>query len=229
MEKEAFLRRRIAFDRLESFGFRYVDEVYRYERLILPDMLAIVTIRKDGEVSGKVYDADSHEEYVNYRIEGVQGAYIIGVKNAYEALLSEIAESVSDPLCYASAQANRIDDHIREKYGAEPEFLWKKFPHFGVYRNALSRKWFAIIMNISKSKVVSGASGEADVMNLKVDDRSDEFIEKGAYPSYHMNPKSWITVILDGSLSDELVEEMIAISYDHSVKDKQRKKRPGKS
>lgn len=33
-------------------------------------------------------------------------------------------------------------------------------------------------------------------------------------PGYHLNKQHWNTVILDGSLSDEAVQEMIEDSYD---------------
>ena len=80
-------------------------------------------------------------------------------------------------------------------------------------------------MNIGRGKVVSGETGEVEVMNLKLDERADHYIAKGTYPSYHMNHKSWVTVILDGTLPDSLIEEMIEISYANSVAiSKKRKK-----
>jgi len=33
-------------------------------------------------------------------------------------------------------------------------------------------------------------------------------------PGYHMNKKHWNTIVLDGSMSDEIFEEMISESYD---------------
>ena len=33
-------------------------------------------------------------------------------------------------------------------------------------------------------------------------------------PGYHLNKRHWITITLDGSLSDQLVRELIADSYD---------------
>lgn len=55
-------------------------------------------------------------------------------------------------------------------------------------------------------------------MNLKCD--PDEALAlrgahpKSIYPGYHMDKRHWNTVVLDGSLKDELVLEMIDQSYD---------------
>lgn len=34
-------------------------------------------------------------------------------------------------------------------------------------------------------------------------------------PGYHMNKKHWITVLIDGSLSDKFIKNLIDISYQH--------------
>ena len=163
-------------------------------------------------------DEDFGEPYVNFRNESAEGAFVVGVRKAYEALLSEILEACSIKKTYVHDQANAIDALIFDRYAVRPEFLWKKFPHFGVYRNASSRKWFAIIMNVNRGKVVKGERGEVEVMNLKLDELSEGFLQKGVYPSYHMNHKSWVTVLLDGTLPDDIIAEMLEISYKNSFK-----------
>ena len=222
IEREIFERREIHFDELEKFGFIRSEEGFALERKIYGGMLARVTITPSGEVKGKVVDEELGEEYVNHRLEDASGAFVVGVRNAYIALLTEIADAVTTEKRYIGDQTNRIDAFLTEKYGASPEFLWEKFPHFGVYRNRASGKWIAIIMNIAKAKVVVGAEGKAEVMNLKLGDRAPDFLGESVYPSYHMNHKSWVSVLLDGSLSDALIEEMIAISYQNSFNSKKK-------
>lgn len=59
-------------------------------------------------------------------------------------------------------------------------------------------------------------------MNLKCD--PDEALAlRGAhpkliYPGYHMDKRHWNTIVLDGSLADELVTEMVDQSYELVVK-----------
>ena len=38
---------------------------------------------------------------------------------------------------------------------------------------------------------------------------------KGFYPAYHMNKKSWISIILDASVSTETIEKLVKISYNN--------------
>ncbi len=55
-------------------------------------------------------------------------------------------------------------------------------------------------------------------MNLKCD--PDEALAlraahpKSVFPGYHMDKRHWNTVVLDGSLADELIVEMIDQSYE---------------
>ena len=111
-------------------------------------------------------------------------------------------------------QSNRIANLILEKYQVQPEFLWEKDPHFGVFRNIYNQKWFGIIMNVDKSKIMPNLSGEIEILNLKLDDKVGESLKiRGIYPAYHMNKKSWVSIVLDDSLSDEEIMAYVQVSY----------------
>ena len=221
LEREVFKRRTILFDKLEKFGFIRKNDCFVFEQKIYEGMIAKVTIFLNGEVCGEVYDEDFKEPYVNYRVESATGAFVVGVRNAYLALLEEIASAVTEPKVYMGDQANRIHSYICEKYDVKPEFMWKKFPHFGVYRNVATKKWFAIVMDIGRGKVFPGEEGEIEAMNLKLDEVAEEYIKKGAaHPSYHMNHKSWVTVVFDDGVPDETIKEMIGKSFRNSFQKK---------
>ena len=58
-------------------------------------------------------------------------------------------------------------------------------------------------------------------MNLKCDPDDALALRKqyeGILPGYHMNKKHWNTLVLDGSLPERLVHELIDHSYDLVVK-----------
>lgn len=59
--------------------------------------------------------------------------------------------------------------------------------------------------------------GEPATVNLKCDPEWSEVL-RGAYaavrPGYHQNKKHWNTVVLDGSVPDDEVEELVAHSYE---------------
>ena len=46
-------------------------------------------------------------------------------------------------------------------------------------------------------------------------------------PGYHLNRRHWNTVIIDGSLNDQMIEEMIEDSYDLVVSKLSRARRDG--
>lgn len=60
------------------------------------------------------------------------------------------------------------------------------------------------------------SSEKVDIINLKFDNgQALDFAENtpGVYPAYHMNKKHWITIALDGTLSNEMVMELVKKSY----------------
>ena len=139
------------------------------------------------------------------------------VSKVRESLL-EILNDIKDNCCineyFIYNQSNSIVKYINNKYGINPEFLWEDLPSCGVFRNKKSNKWFGIIMNIDRSKIMD-AKGEVEVINIKLDpDVILELIKKdGYYKAYHMNKKYWITLILDNTLNDKEIYNLIDKSY----------------
>jgi predicted DNA-binding protein (MmcQ/YjbR family) len=73
----------------------------------------------------------------------------------------------------------------------------------------------------NKMFALLGDDNEPETMNLKCD--PDEALAlRAAFPSitpgYHMDKRHWNTIVLDGSLPDKLVHELIDQSYDLVVK-----------
>lgn len=73
-------------------------------------------------------------------------------------------------------------------------------------------------MNIDKSKIDKASAGEVEVINIKLDEKEIPILlnKKGFYPSYHMNKKNWITIILDDTLSDDEIMKYINISHSYT-------------
>lgn len=61
---------------------------------------------------------------------------------------------------------------------------------------------------------------EIEVLNVKLDPVKIPLLEQadGFYPCYHMNRKHWITVALDGSVSDDYIMELLAESRALSIR-----------
>ena len=105
---------------------------------------------------------------------------------------------------------------IAEQYSAYEENPWKRYPNYAVFRHKSNQKWFALMMNISKSKLGLPSDEMIDVLNVKCDPMLISTLrnEKGVYPAYHMNKEHWITLLLEGPISDGEIFDLIDLSYD---------------
>ncbi|MBR0135598.1 MAG: MmcQ/YjbR family DNA-binding protein [Clostridia bacterium] len=110
----------------------------------------------------------------------------------------------------------RIEAHIKERYGAEPEHLWLRWPEYAVFRHADSKKWFGIIMDIPRSKLGLKGEGRVDAINLKSPDPLliDLLVNKpGYFRGYHQSKGHWVTVLLDGTVEEKELISLIEMSY----------------
>ena len=113
---------------------------------------------------------------------------------------------------------------IYNTYGVRAEHPFARDPNTAVFRHALGRKWFAVIMKISKRKLGIDGEGDIDIVNLKC---ADEIIfsmqqEDGIYPAYHMNKSHWLSVSLGGSVPYDTVAWLLGISYDLTKNNKKK-------
>lgn len=108
-----------------------------------------------------------------------------------------------------------LERHILEAYGVEPDKPWIDSPESEVFRHANNRKWFALIMDISRDKLGLEGTDIVSVVNLKFDPMLGGSLraEPGIFAAYHMNKEKWITVLLDGSVPAEKIEMLVSFSY----------------
>ena len=90
-----------------------------------------------------------------------------------------------------------IFQYVKEQYGTEPEYLWKKDPDSAVLRHK-NGKWYAIIMVVEKKILGLEEDGNIDILDVKCDpDLVGMIIQTyGFLPGYHMNKQHWITCLL---------------------------------
>ena len=187
-----------------------------YEKLFLNNTFkAVIKINDNGDVFGTVYDIENDDEFLPLRIENNEGSFAAKVRNEYEKLLTDIRDKYFIKNHFIFPQSNRITQLIIEKYGDYPEFLWEKFDGSGVFRNKESQKWYAGILDVEGSKIKKGKSGIIEVLDIKLapEEIQELLLLPDFYPAYHMNKKSWITIILDDSLPDKKIMEFIHKSY----------------
>ena len=115
---------------------------------------------------------------------------------------------------------NEIIDYISLTYGADAEYPFLQYPDTAVFRHANNKKWFAVIINVAKTKLGIDEEGTADIINLKCDPILTGSLrnEKGFYPAYHMNKTNWISAFLNGEADEEKIKWLIDVSFDLTAK-----------
>lgn len=116
---------------------------------------------------------------------------------------------------FKQGQTKRMLALIKERYGSEPEFLWKSLPECAALRAPGKKSWFAVVGRVAKDKFGISEEGVAEVINLKDEPAivRERIASGAAYPAYHMNKQHWYTLFLDDHLSDGEVVELIKKSY----------------
>lgn len=114
------------------------------------------------------------------------------------------------------SQRERVMQYAQDRYGAEPEYLWAKYPNYAVFRQPASRKWFAAIMDIPRNRLGFEGDDPVDVMDLKCGPLmvGSLLAQDGFLPAYHMSKSSWISVLLNETVPDEQIYPLLELSYD---------------
>ena len=115
-------------------------------------------------------------------------------------------------------------EYCLDTYGTAADYPFDEDFETAVLRHTASRKWYALVMRISRRKVGIDSDEMVDVVNLKLP--LEMFGSFGAsddvYPAYHMNKLHWISVLLPDA-ADDLVEFLVNASYEATREKKYRK------
>ena len=111
-------------------------------------------------------------------------------------------------------------------YGTSPDYPFDEDFETAVLRHSDNRKWYAIVMKVSRRKFGIDSDEVIDVVNLKLP--TEMFGSFGAadgvYPAYHMNKLHWISVLLPDAPND-VVQFLLNASFEATKsKIKQRKR-----
>ena len=223
LEQKVFAGRVPDPARLVGYGFVFAGGAWE---IALPfmdgDFTARIRVAPDGSVSGRVIDSADGLEYLPLRSESRTGPYVSRVREEYQALLSGIAEKCFTRRPFVSDQANRIAELVLREFGEKPDFPFssESVKSAGVFRNAENKKWYGIVMNVPRNRLEGESSAEpADVMNVKhaEDDIPLIVASPGVYPAWHMQKKYWISLILDDTLSDARIMELVRESRGYTL------------
>lgn len=221
MYKVKFKNKKLNREKLVSVGFEeHNGSYYYYTDLLDGQMRMNITVLYDGNVSTEVIDNNSGEEYILHNIADATGAFVGQVKAEYDAVLEEISSKCFETDVFKSEQAKRLIQYVREKYGDELEFLWKKFSDNAIWRRKDTNKWYAVLLIVSKRKLGIDSDETVEILDLRIkpENLDDLLDNKKYFAGYHMNKKHWYTICLDDSVSFEEICERVAISYTLALK-----------
>ncbi|WP_321972839.1 MmcQ/YjbR family DNA-binding protein [Paratractidigestivibacter sp.] len=118
-----------------------------------------------------------------------------------------------------------LAEYILATYGVCGDRPWMGSPEFVVYRHADNQKWFALVMDVPRSRLGLPGDGILDVVNLKCDPALVICLrdQDGFFPAYHMSKTNWVTVALDGSVDDDQLIALLDMSFDATATKTRRK------
>lgn len=116
-------------------------------------------------------------------------------------------------------------DYCLGTFGTSPDYPFDEDFETAVLRHADNRKWFALLMKVSRRKFGFDSDEMVDVVNLKLPVEMFGSFGKanGVYPAYHMNKLHWISVLLPDA-TDETIAFLTGVSYE-ATKSKLRRSR----
>ena len=215
--KDFIKDKKIDLKRLKKFGFKLKDNSYYYTTSLLKNQFEMcVKINVDNSIFTEIIDVETSEPYVLHLLETKRNAYGEKVYKTYSEVLEKIKKECFEDEIFKTDYTKEVVDYVKNKYGDELEFLWEKSPKTAVVRRKTSKKWYALILTLSKRKLNLDSDEAVEIINLH---NSPEEIEKlidnkRYFPAYHMNKKHWCTICLDGTVELKEIYKLIDKSYE---------------
>ena len=216
LENEYIEKKKVREDTLVPFGFVRDGNAYVYTETIADGKLTAECRIENRMIHCAVIDPLLDEEYLPVHMPG-GGSYVSAAKEDYCDFLQRISDACLTKEPFYSEQANRLVSAIIERFSEEPDFPFQKFPDYGVIREKSSGKWYCLIMRVPLSKLYKKKVKEdhpVEILNLKInkDEVNDLLKQPGFFPSYHQKKDSWITILLDDTVPDETLIDLLVQS-----------------
>lgn len=189
----------------------------KWSTTLMPDFTLRVAVL-GNTVSCTVFDEAAQAPYTLFLQPSATGAFVAKVREAVIATLTDLRDACfTQGSVYHQAQTLELIDEIAQVYDLTPEFLWAKFPTNAVFRRTDSKKWFAAILTVQPDRINRTGKKPLEILDLRMANPLQ--VDGVNYlPGYHMNKKSWFTVVLDGTVSTEQLMTLMATSYQLAAK-----------
>ena len=116
-------------------------------------------------------------------------------------------------------------EYCLDTYGTSPDYPFDDLLETAVLRHSYNRKWYALVMRVSRRKFGFDSDEVIDVVNLKLPTEifGSFGVADGVYPAYHMNKLHWISVLLPDA-PDNIIQFLVNVSFE-ATKDKRKRKK----
>ncbi len=216
MENNFFKNKSPRLEKLLQYGFLQERGDFVFNTEILDGQFTMrVTVSADGKVFSEVVDCVSQEPYTLHLVPDACGAFVGGVRAEYDRVLSVVADKCFERNVFRDSISRGLIEYIRNKYGDELEFLWEKFTDNAVWRRKDNRKWYGALLTVKKNRFGFDDDSDIAVIDLRINPETDGNIVDGKkyFAGYHMNKRTWMTILLDGTVSVQEIEKWIDKSY----------------
>ena len=106
-------------------------------------------------------------------------------------------------------------EYCLDEYGTAPDYPFDDLLETAVLRHVNNRKWYALVMRVSRRKFGIDSDEVIDVVNMKLPTEMHGSFSAadGVYPAYHMTKLHWISVLLPDA-PDDVVKFLANASFE---------------
>lgn len=213
--EELFEKYVVIEEKLLPYGFRKDGDAYYYHRLIHHDEFDLQIAVRDKRIDAKLMEIEFDEEFTLINVEPA-GAFVHTLREECRQVLLDIREKCFQEVFFVFPQTNRIADLIKAAYGVVPERNKDGNGTNGVFRNPATKKWIGLVMYRKKKNVTGDSEEKVEYLNLNFKEDAERYHRQGIHHPYKKNNKHWIVVIMDDSLTDQEIMDLVKISYEKS-------------
>ena len=197
-------------DKAAACGFKPIDGAYTAKRALAESGFYAVIQITQNSIDINVYEEPDDELFLPFN-SNADGGFVGKIRADVDDVLKDILKN-----CFELADVKAILlDYVREKYGTVPEAPWDYLKEYHTLNTAKRHKWYGIFMLIPYKYLGVEKEGKIDVLNLKVmPENIPPLIDHIHYfPSYHMNKRYWISILLDREADVGHIKKLLDDSY----------------
>ncbi len=194
-----------------GYGFEKSGDSYILRKTLSNEDFYVVLRVSENELCADVFEEPDGEEYLPFNIRGSEGGFVGAIRASVESIVDEVVRE-----CFRISDVKALlIDYVRAKYGTEPAAPWGYLKEYHTLNTAVKKKWYGLFMLIPYRYLGVEKEGKINVLNLKVKPEDIPGIIDNVhyFPSYHMNKKYWISILLDKTADVEFIKKLLDDSY----------------